>query len=556
MDRHELEAIQAAVLERVARRIRLLQVAIGELVGVHDDHSPGLQVAQVDRQRSGVHGHQHAGPITGRVHVVAGEVDLEAADTGLGAGRGADLGRKVGEGGQVIALQRCGPSELVAGELHAVAGVAREADDDVVDDLPGAGGCRRGHGHGGHSLLLESAPAASRRREREAGPRSTSPGHEKGGGRILCDRDRRFPTVGRSQIESGLGGLVKYRLLQWLACPVCGAPDLSVETTATRTVPILPGQYTAEETELPGVDSERRTEQEVMAGALHCVGCGAVFPIRDGIPRLMPPGGSEGPRTAHRVTEIDPREPAWEDNFRDLAEPLTPADFLGRLVLDAGAGFGRHALHAARYGAEVVALDSSIDAVESCARNCADLARVHVIQGDLQHPPLREGIFDIVYCFGVLHHLEEPRDAFLVLGTLLRPGGTLALWVYGARQGLTRHASNALRGMTTNLDPAELQRVSRWIARGLRLFSHTPYRLLGKVPVAGDVVSHLPVHDHARWPFDVVTADIYDRLRIPVHHWFTGEELEAWLMEAGYANIRVSRRVRNNETFRVLGQRR
>jgi len=349
---------------------------------------------------------------------------------------------------------------------------------------------------------------------------------------------------------------VKYRLLRWLACPACGVPELRLETVATRTTSILPGQYSAVESELPGVDLAAGTEQEIVEGALHCGACGAVYAIRNGIPRLMPPGATEGPTSGHRLTEIDSLEPAWEENFRDLSEPLRPGDFLGRMVLDAGAGFGRHALHAARYGAEVVALDSSIDAVESCARNTADLARVHVVQGDLHQPPLREGVFDIVYCFGVLHHLEDPKEVFNVLGTLLRPGGSLALWVYGARQGLTRHASNALRGMTTNLEPAELQRLCLWIARGLRLFSHTPYRMLGKVPVAGDVVSHLPVHDHHQWPFKVVVADVYDRLRIPVRHWFTGEELETWLMEAGYANIRVSRRVRNNETFRALGQRR
>ncbi|NOY27355.1 MAG: class I SAM-dependent methyltransferase, partial [Oligoflexia bacterium] len=73
-------------------------------------------------------------------------------------------------------------------------------------------------------------------------------------------------------------------------------------------------------------------------------------------------------------------------------------------------------------------------------------------------PPLREGCADIVYCFGVLHHLDAPHAAFASLGLLVRPGGQLALWVYGARQGLTRHASNALRGMTTNLEPPELQR--------------------------------------------------------------------------------------------------
>lgn len=329
-----------------------------------------------------------------------------------------------------------------------------------------------------------------------------------------------------------------------------------METSRTISKPVLAGQYTADERDLPGLDLAAGTEQEVIQGALHCVACGEVYPIREGIPRMLPAGSPAGPDSAHRVTEIDSHEPAWEENFRDLAEPLQPGDFLGKLTLDAGCGFGRHTVHAARYGAEVVALDSSVDAVESCARNTRTMTRVHVIQGDLHQPPLREGLFDIVYCFGVLHHLEHPRAAFTTLGALTRPGGYLALWVYGARQGLTRHASNALRGMTTNLEAPELQRFSRWLARGLRLFSHTPYKLLGQVPVAGNIVSHLPVHDHAQWPFEVVVADIFDRLSIPVRHWFTGEELETWLMEEGYANIRVTRRVRNNETFRALGQRR
>lgn len=349
---------------------------------------------------------------------------------------------------------------------------------------------------------------------------------------------------------------MKYRLLRWLRCPACHSASLSLETTRTETRPVLAGQYSPGEQDLPGVDLVHRSEQEIIEGALHCAGCAAVYPIRQGIPRMLPSGAEAGPASGHRLTTIDPQEPAWEDNFRDLAEPLKPADFLGQLVLDAGCGFGRHALHAARFGAEVVALDSSPDAVASAARNCAGMGRVHVVQGDIHHAPLADGIFDLVYCFGVLHHLEQPRDAFAALGALVRPGGRLALWVYGPRAGLTRHVSNALRGMTADMEPEELQRFSTWIARGLRLFSHTPYRVLGRVPVAGVVVSHLPVHDHHQWPFDVVVADVYDRLRIPVRRWFTGEQLETWLTEAGYADIHVTRRVRNNETFRAIGTRR
>ena len=46
-------------------------------------------------------------------------------------------------------------------------------------------------------------------------------------------------------------------------------------------------------------------------------------------------------------------------------------------------------------------------------------------------------------------------------------------------------------------------------------------------------------------------------MRVTVRdRYFTGEELEVWYADAGYADIRVSRRVRNSESFRATGVRR
>ena len=349
---------------------------------------------------------------------------------------------------------------------------------------------------------------------------------------------------------------MKYRLLDWLACPACAGTALEVEATRTERLAVSSASLDGPGEPPAGVDAASREETEVIAGAIHCVDCAAVYPIRDGIPRMLPEGTQEGPTTAHRFTTFDSAQPAWEQSFLDYAAPLGPTDFLGRTVLDAGCGYGRHAYFAARYGAEVIALDSSADAVASCAANTAGCGRVHVVQGDILRPPLREAAFDLVYSFGVLHHLAEPDAAMRALGERVRSGGRLALWVYGPRQGATLVVNNALRGATASMAPEALHRLSKVIATGLRLFSHTPYVLPHDVPLAGGVVRHLPVHDHHQWPYGVVVADVFDRLRIPVRRWFKGEELEVMLTDAGYADVQVSRRVRNNETFRALGTRR
>src|SRR5207249_2985598 len=111
------------------------QIGGGERGFVDDQQAPRLQVGEVHLDRRGVHHHQRVGLVAGRVDLVGGELDLIAGDAGGGAGGGADLGGKVGEGGEVVAVQRGLAGELGAGELHAVARVAGEADDCVIEIL-------------------------------------------------------------------------------------------------------------------------------------------------------------------------------------------------------------------------------------------------------------------------------------------------------------------------------------------------------------------------------------------------------------------------------------
>ena len=201
---------------------------------------------------------------------------------------------------------------------------------------------------------------------------------------------------------------MKYRLLSWLCCPECRSSDLRLETVKTAVIPVYSSQF-GEGEEPAGVDPGRLEEQVIMTGALHCGDCGSVYPIRDGVPRMMPSGAKEGPPSSHAQTTLDVERPEWETNFQELIAPLDPASFIGKLVLDAGGGFGRHAFFAARYGAEVVCLDTGPDTVAAAQRNLGYLARTHVVQGCIYSPPFKDETFDLTYRLGVLHHLKDPR---------------------------------------------------------------------------------------------------------------------------------------------------
>jgi hypothetical protein len=127
-----LERLEGGGAEGAGLVADLGEVALGELVGVDDEDAAGGQVVDVGLERRGVHRHQHVGAVPGGEDVVVRDLDLEAGDTVDRALWGADLRGVVGLGRQVVAEGRGLRGELVAGELHAVARVARDADDHLV----------------------------------------------------------------------------------------------------------------------------------------------------------------------------------------------------------------------------------------------------------------------------------------------------------------------------------------------------------------------------------------------------------------------------------------
>ena len=44
--------------------------------------------------------------------------------------------------------------------------------------------------------------------------------------------------------------------------------------------------------------------------------------------------------------------------------------------------------------------------------------------------PLLDNSFDFVYSWGVLHHTQDPAKTLAEMWRVLKPGGTLAIWVY------------------------------------------------------------------------------------------------------------------------------
>ena len=110
----------------------------------------------------------------------------------------------------------------------------------------------------------------------------------------------------------------------------------------------------------------------------------------------------------------------------------------GDLVLDAGAGFGRHAFELARQGANVIALDYADGEVVATRATFAAMAEageieperyVGVLRGDATRLPFADATFDRVITSEVLEHIQADTDAIAELHRVLKPGGTFAATV-------------------------------------------------------------------------------------------------------------------------------
>ena len=275
-------------------------------------------------------------------------------------------------------------------------------------------------------------------------------------------------------------------------------------------------------------------EPEVLEGTLRCTRCAAAFPVVGGIPRLLAPTllaqvrarhprffadhpeflaghrhGDDHPLTdtlesfTRQRLDLDLPGPElaaqWRVNLqRNLGDALALDDLRGRRILDVGCGFGRHGLIASNHGAEVVGIDLS-GGVEIAYRHFGRRPNCHVVQGNVYERPLRDAGFDVVWSFGVLHHLPDPAAGFRALVDFARPdGGTIAIWVYGYRgMRFTYRLSHmrALHAMTRKLSGSARLRVSQIVAAGLSAAYWEPLRALRMIG-AGALVDHLPLRDY------------------------------------------------------------
>ena len=110
----------------------------------------------------------------------------------------------------------------------------------------------------------------------------------------------------------------------------------------------------------------------------------------------------------------------------------------GELILDMGAGAGRHAFESLRRGGRIIALDYSFDELTAVrdlfwamgeAKEIGQGGAAMAARGDALRLPFADDTFDRIICSEVLEHIGDDAGAIAELTRVLKPGGTIAVTV-------------------------------------------------------------------------------------------------------------------------------
>lgn len=223
--------------------------------------------------------------------------------------------------------------------------------------------------------------------------------------------------------------------------------------------------------------------------------------------------------------------------FDDVFGPLLRTeDLRGLTICDIGAGTGRFANTALAAGAAHVYAVEPSDAFEVLRENTDSHGnRITYLRVTGAEIPPHLSV-DLALSIGVLHHVDDPGAVLRAAFQALKPGGRIAIWVYGRENnGVYLALLGGLRTITPRLPHRALAAFVRMLDVPATLYM----ALCRRMP--------LPLRDYMVNVLGRMSADkrrlvIYDQLNPALARYYRREEVASLLKSSGFSDVRLYHR--------------
>lgn len=297
----------------------------------------------------------------------------------------------------------------------------------------------------------------------------------------------------------------------------------------------------------------KEDSSSIKEGTLKCIECAATYDIIRHIPRFVTSEHyTEGFGLEWRIhsrTQYDSYSGANISETRFFEETRWPKRMDGEVVLEVGSGSGRFTEQASSTGAMVVSMDLSL-AVEANYSSNGPKKNVLIVQADIYKMPFKNHSFDKIFCFGVMQHTPDAKEAFKSICTSLKKDGNTIVDVYARYPGVMGSLKKALttkywvRPLTKEMPPEQLYKLCKKYVE----FMWPLARLINKIPCFGRRINlKLLIADYGgmfnlsdKMLREWAVLDTFDTLSPKYDRQYSISEVKSWFDDAGLKNVEVN----------------